>query len=200
MSTQDQDKWNRIYSDSTSNESPHVARVLFENAHLLPKRGVALDLACGRGGNALFLSKQGLTTHAWDVSSTVLEQLQSFPEAKSIQTCVFDAEREDLPIEQFDVIVVSRFLHRPLLPQLVDALKPEGLLYYQTFIADKAQNVGPNRADYLLQPNELLNRFREMKILVYREEGLTGDQSQGFRNEALLVAQKIARPQRTNRI
>lgn len=60
-----QQKWDRLYEKDTSTE---VASVLAENSYLLPSQGNALDLACGLGANALFLSEHGLETHAWDIS------------------------------------------------------------------------------------------------------------------------------------
>ena len=62
----EQDKWDRRYSDP-ANEA-RAAQVLSDNLHLLPTQGTALDLACGLGGNALLLARQGLTVEAWDLS------------------------------------------------------------------------------------------------------------------------------------
>lgn len=187
MSTPDQQKWNRIYRDAPA-KSPQPARVLLDYAHLLPDHGVALDLACGRGGNALFLAHHGLETHAWDLSSEVLQRLQhDFPGA-GLHTRCFNTESESLPKARFDVITVSRFLQRSLFPALIAALKPGGLIFYQTFTVDKSPEVGPKREAFVLQRNELLKLFQALDILAYREEGRVGQLDQGFRNEAMLVA------------
>ena len=58
--------------------------------------------------------------------------------------------------ESFDVIVVSRFLERRLFPYLAAALKPQGLLFYQTFTAVKAKDAGPNNPDYLLENKRIV--------------------------------------------
>lgn len=191
MASEDQAKWDRRYRAGDA-EPPSVAHVLKHYAHLLPNTGTALDLACGRGGNAIFLAEYGLDTHAWDISSEVLTQLQHRTQLPNLQTRIFDAEHENLPVNHFDVIVVSRYLLRELFPALICALKPAGLLYYQTFIADKVESIGPSRDAYLLQPNELLHSFQTLQILAYREEGQVGDATQGFRNEAMLVARKAS--------
>ena len=88
-------------------------------------------------------------------------------------------------------MVVSRFLERSLAGNLVRALKPGGLLFYQTFIREKADAAGPHNPAYLLRPNELLELFKDLRLLVYREEALIGDLDRGFRNEAMLVGRHL---------
>jgi SAM-dependent methyltransferase len=194
----DKDKWNSRYrvagddKSSINSSAPQVSRVLTENSHLLPEEGVALDLACGLGANALFLAKQGLTTHAWDISDVAITALQDAVRSMTLQ---INSEVRDVILKpplanSFDTIVVCRFLDRRLTGSLVDALKPGGMIFYQTFSVDKMSGVGPGNPDYLLKPNELLQMFRSLVLRVYREEGLEGNVEQGFRNEVMLVAQK----------
>jgi tellurite methyltransferase len=185
-------KWNLRYASSESEGLPHPAEVLNENQHLLPESGTALDLACGLGGNALLLAQRGLKTFAWDVSTVAIEKLSGLAvsQGSSLEAAVRDVVSHPPSANSFDVIVVSRFLHRPLAQDIIQALKPSGLLFYQTFIRDKSPEIGPANPEYLLAENELLRLFSALHILVYREEGLVGDTSQSFRNEAMLVAQK----------
>jgi tellurite methyltransferase len=89
------------------------------------------------------------------------------------------------------VIVVSRFLDRQIAPALMQALNLEGLLFYQTFTRDAMEMIGPKDPVYLLDAQELLSLFRPLHLLVYREEGRVGDLTCGFRNEAMLVGQKV---------
>lgn len=151
-----------------------------------------MEVACGLGGNALLLARHGLRVQAWDLSSLAIERLrqaageQGLPLAAEVR----DVERTVWPVAAFDVVVVSRFLCRALAGPIMAALKPGGLLFYQTFIRAKAEGVGPSNPEYLLEPNELLRLFTALTVLAYREEGLLGDTSQGFRNEAMLVARK----------
>jgi 2-polyprenyl-3-methyl-5-hydroxy-6-metoxy-1,4-benzoquinol methylase len=184
------EKWNRRYA--TAEGEPRAARVLQENRHLLPASGDALDLACGLGGNALLLAQMGLSVHAWDLSAVAIDTLQSHAMADDLplQAVVRDVtEQPPLPAT-FDVIVVSYFLERDLAPVLCAALRPGGLLFYQTFIKDKVSQQGPSNPDYLLAENELLTLFAPLRVRVYREEGCVGDTTQGLRDEALLVGQK----------
>jgi SAM-dependent methyltransferase len=192
--TDQQSKWNLRYAAGASGASPQPSAVLSENRHLLPATGTVLDLACGLGGNALLLAQRGLQTQAWDMSDVAIEKLNGVAASQGLplNAVVRDVVHFPPSINSFDVIVVSRFLHRQLVSNIIEALKPSGLVFYQTFIREKLSEVGPGNPEYLLAENELLRLFSSLRILVYREEGLVGDVAQGFRNEAMLVAQKKA--------
>lgn len=185
-----QEKWDAIYRKREV--SPRPALVLQQNQHLLPACGVALDLACGQGGNALLLAEAGLDTLAYDISNVAIDQLQQEAIAKSlnIDTQVRDVLEEKLEKNSLDVLVVSYFLDRRLCSDLIDALKPGGLLFYQTYCQQKVNEQGPNNPDFLLKDNELLQLFSSMKLRVYREESVLGDHQKGWRNQAMLVAEK----------
>jgi hypothetical protein len=73
---------------------------------------------------------------------------------------------------------------------LIAALKTDGRLYYQTFIKQAPEEMGPKEDQFRLDTQELLNMFRPLRILVYREEVQVGDLTSGWRNEALLVGKK----------
>ncbi len=189
-----QRKWNLRYSSLGEATLPRPADVLWDYQYLLPNSGVALDLACGLGGNALFLAHKGLETYAWDVSSVAVEKLTGLAASQHVLVYaeVRDVVNQPPAARGYDIIVVSRFLHRPLIPKIIAALKPSGLVFYQTFIQDKPSDIGPSNPEYLLAENELLKLFYELRILDYREEGLVGNIEHGFRHEAMLVGQKKA--------
>lgn len=184
-------KWNNRYLEREV-ESRQVSEVLEQNQHLLPIKGKALEIACGLGANALFLAQHGLQVEAWDISPVAIEKLDHYCAEHNItlQTAVKDLSTASIPDASYDVIVVSYFLDRTLIPSLIAALRPGGLLFYQTHTADRVDNTGPSNPDYLLQNNELLELFDGMKVLVYREEGTSGDTGKGFRNAAMLVGMK----------
>jgi len=191
MKPDNPDKWDAIYRDRHVT-CPEPARVLAEYSHLLPGRGLALDLACGRGGNALLLAGSGLTAHAWDRSASALERLREFALQRklTVETRVCDLTIERPGKNRFDVIAVSNYLDRKLTPFLYRALRRNGLLFYETFITEKVDETGPGNPAFLLQPNELLHMFHNLHILLYREEGRTGDRDRGFRNKAMLIGQR----------
>ena len=158
-------KWNARYAFAS--ELPAAAHVLLQGAEHLPENGTALDIACGRGANAVFLAEHGLTVQAWDISENVIQWLQNYQQQRH-RHLLLDAQVRDVVAcppkpNSVNVIVVSRFLHRPLCQQLVEALLPGGVLFYQTFIA------GLSNPDYLLAENELPNLFSSLQQLHYVE-------------------------------
>lgn len=191
MSKEMNAKWDEKYEQSAKQDI-NACRVLKENSHLLPKNGIALDYAAGLGGNALLLSECKLISHAWDISLVALNKLkQGADELKlSVITEVRDVEVNPPEAEKFDVIVGSNFLHRPTFADLITALHPGGLLFYQTFTQEKVSQQGPFNPDYLLKKNELLSLCSSLEILVYREEGVCGELKKGWRNQAMVVARK----------
>lgn len=184
-------KWNQIYR-RPSEGLPEPASVLKDYGHLLPARGVALDVACGLGGSALFLASRGLDVVAIDISPMAIEKLRESAASLKLglETAVLDVKVFAWESNKFDVIVISRFLERALTIKIIDALRPGGLLFYQTFIRKKVTDSGPSNPNFLLSENELLRLFQPLRVLAYREEGGVGDISKGLRNEALLVAQR----------
>jgi SAM-dependent methyltransferase len=186
-------KWDAIYTENT--ETPKASEVLLCNQHLLPTHGNALDLACGLGGNALFLAQQGLQLEAWDISGIALAKLGELAQKQNLpittHQCLITADL--LPKNQFDVIVISRFLDRSLCNAIMAALKTEGLLFYQTFTRNKVDQQGPSNPVYLLDCNELLRLFSPLNLIFYQEFGRTGNLQHGNRNEASYIGQKLNR-------
>ena len=184
-------KWDRIYSSGDASQSEAVS-VLSDNAFLLPKSGLALDLACGLGGNSRFLAAAGLAVVAWDISAVAVAKLQAVADEygyniKATQRLI---EEHSFADDQFDVIVVGRYLDRALSDAIIRSLKPDGLLFYQTFTRTKTSDQGPTNPDFLLREHELLELFAPLRVVYYRDNGSVGDVSAGLRNEAQLIGQK----------
>lgn len=183
-------KWDSRYRDD--DRRPSVAQLLAENSHLLPLQGRVLDLACGLGANALFLAEAGLEVSAWDLSSVAVERLrrESARRGLRIDAQVRDLQAEPPESESFDVIVVAHFLDRNLVEAISEALRPGGLLFYQTFTRESVTGCGPSNPQYRLGLNELLRLFPGLTVRFYREEGRVGDLTRGTRDVAMLVAQR----------
>ena len=184
-------KWNQLYSQSGQECYPAV-QVLTENDFLLPTTGTALDLACGLGGNAVFLAEKGLAVTAWDISIVAIEKLTTYAvqQGLNINACQEKIVADSFTGYCFDVIVVSRFLDRTLSDAIIGALKPDGLLFYQTITREKICRKSPNNPDFLLTENELLALFSPLRVIFYRENALIGEWLRGLRNEAQFVGQK----------
>jgi len=184
--------WNQVYQDKTVAEST-PARVLLDNQHLLPSRGKVLDYASGLSGNGVFLAQQGLDVTAWDLSDVAVDKINAYADENKLS---LHAEKKDLEnnVEglqgEFDIIVVSFFLHRESLPVLYKLLKPCGLLFYQTFSGEQLNGVGPSRSAFRLRRGELLEVFTNMKLLSYREDCAVSEGAAVIADQVFFVAQK----------
>jgi len=187
-------KWNERYRNADA-VVPGPAWVLQQYASLLPDGGVALELASGLGGNAIFLAERGFAVTAWDISDVAVRTLQNFALSRGLllDAEVRDVEQAPPPPVSADVVVVSHYLHRPLFEHLTAALRPGGLLYYQTWSADRPAGAGgPANPDFLLQRNELLRAFSALDVLAFHDEGAAGDPALGLFGQSAIVARKAA--------
>lgn len=182
-------KWDARHAEAAGIAPP--LDVLVDNRHLLPSAGQALDIACGLGGNALFLAREGLHVDAWDISPVAIERLAQAAAGLDVTAGVRDVVAAPPPADAYDVICVGHFLERHLCPAIAAALRPGGMLFYQTWTRERVDDSGPGDGPFRLDPNELLQLFAGLRVRVYRDEGTAGDVTHGFRNRAQLVAQRI---------
>jgi dihydroneopterin aldolase len=155
---------------------PAPAQFLKDSLPLLP-HGQVLDLACGRGRNALFLASRGFTVEAIDRDEQAMAELKAAAHQQgltSITTRVMELENAGRPPEiqpaRYDVILGFFYLHRPLFPSLLAALKPGGVLVYETFLIDNhLRRRHPRRREFCLEHNELLGLAHGLRILHYDE-------------------------------
>ena len=131
--------------------SPWITRF----AHLVPVGARVLDLACGYGRHALFFAARGAHAVAVDRDATALATLSGVP---GIETLLADLEGGPWPFgdQRFDAIVVSHYLHRPLLAHLCAALAADGTLLYETFALGNEAYGRPSNPAFLLRAGELL--------------------------------------------
>lgn len=186
-----QQKWNQRYKDKlVCDQLP--ASVLELNKSLLVSKGNALDLACGLGGNAVFLAEQGYEVTALDYSEVALEKLALFANQKnlSITTSLLDLETQSICSDRFDVVVVSYYLHRELFPELFRILKQGGLLFYQTFSVATENDSGPRNSSFRLEKGELLSLCESHPLLYYREDQGCCSGKDCFNNDAMIVVRK----------
>ena len=109
--------------------SPWVARWI----GLIAPRSNVLDVACGHGRHSRLLAAQGHQVTAVDFDVQALAILHDVP---GITTLAANLEHAPWPFadRQFGAIIVTNYLHRPLLAKLADALAPGGVLLYETFM------------------------------------------------------------------
>lgn len=136
--------------------------------------GKALDVACGQGRNALYLAERGMSVSAIDLSGEALEQLRREAAERNLDIRTIQADLEAdlrLPDEDFDLVIVFFYLHRPLLPLLRKAVRPGGMIVLRTFSSAGPFPGGPGNPDFVLRPGELLEEFAGWEILLH-EEGI----------------------------
>lgn len=144
-------------------------------ASLVPE-GRVLDLACGGGRHARLFAALGHPVLAVDRDPAAL----GASAAEGISVLQFDLEREgaehdpDWPLRPgaYAGIVVTNYLHRPLLPGLLASLAEDGVLIYETFAEGNGQFGKPSNPAFLLRPGELLDavsRAPDMRVLAYED-------------------------------
>ena len=134
---------------------------------LIRPGGEVLDVACGSGRHARLLAAQGFEVVAVDRDPGL------FPDPPPGVTLVgADLEAGPWPFagRLFDAIVVTNYLHRPLLPVLADSLAPGGVLVYETFARGNERFGRPSNPDFLLAPGELLELARgKLRVVAYED-------------------------------
>ena len=129
--------------------------------------GVVLDVAAGNGRHSRFLALMGFEVDAVDRDASLFADPP--PEVHVRQA---DLEQGDWPYagRLFDGIVVTHYLHRPLLPVLVGSLERGGVLIYETFAQGNEKFGKPSNPAFLLAPGELLEAARgKLRVLAYED-------------------------------
>lgn len=146
--------------------SPWIARF----APLIPAGGAVLDLACGGGRHARLLAGLGYRVEAVDRDAEALGTLSGI---ENITTRCADLEDGPWPYYGwgFDGIVVSRYLYRPTLPNLLGCLNEGGILIYETFMVGQEQFGKPTNPAHLLRVGELLDLLRNRFTVIAFEQG-----------------------------
>jgi len=141
-------------------------------SHLVAPGGQVLDLACGHGRHVRWFAEQGHVVVALDRNPDALASLQG---TDHVQTVLADIENEPWPLtnkgvpQQFDAVVVTHYLWRPLFPVILQSLAPAGVLIYETFAEGNASVGKPSRPDFLLQTGELLRICSDLRIVAFED-------------------------------
>ncbi len=137
-------------------------------ASLITPGGSVLDVACGSGRHLRWLAARGHLVTGVDRDAAAAGPLRDIAEI-----VVSDIENGAWPFagRQFDAVVVTNYLWRPRLADIVAAVAPGGLLIYETFGLGQARFGRPSRADFLLSPGELLQATSGLTTVAY-EHGL----------------------------
>jgi SAM-dependent methyltransferase len=130
----------------------------------LVKRGPILDVASGSGRHCRIFKDFPVTA--------VDREAQSIPGVRFVQADLEDGSPWPFPGQRFGGIVVTNYLHRPLLPVLAQSLAEEGVLIYETFMLGNEKFGKPSNPNFLLRPGELLQAFGGLTVVAF-EQGST---------------------------
>ncbi len=133
---------------SSQAPSPWILRFL----PLIAPGGTALDLAAGTGRHSWLLLEHGLVVTALDRDP---DQQPDAPGLTKIQSDLEDGSPWPLPGRRFDLVLVTNYLHRPILADIIAAVAPGGLLLYETFAQGNERFGTPSNPNFLLRPGVL---------------------------------------------
>jgi len=147
--------------------TPAPSPWVMQFASLVTPAGRVLDVACGAGRHSLFFASMGHCVDAVDRDTSGLFQVPA-----CVRVLKADIEAGPWPYEGqlFAGVIVNNYLHRPLMRKLIDCVAPGGALIYETFAAGNEHYGRPSRAEFLLQPGELLDAVRgHLRVVAFED-------------------------------
>ena len=191
LSQEDQVRWDKQHADSADAAQPasFLRQVFATDAWRLP-RGRALDIACGKGRNSFYLAELGFEVAAMDISAVALDEARTRAKSRQLRIDWRQSDLEVVQLEEavFDLVVNFNYLQRSLIPQIMRAVKVGGYVIFETYLIDQREIGQPKNPDYLLGHNELLEQFRDFRVLYYREGKFTEGDEASYR--AGILAQR----------
>jgi SAM-dependent methyltransferase len=138
---------------------------------LVPAGASVLDVACGSGRHLRWFVQRSCRVTGVDRDAAAIESLQGVGEL-----LVADIENGPWPWpgRQFDAVVVTNYLWRPLLATLVGSVAPGGVLVYETFALGNETVGKPSNPDFLLRPGELWQAAQGLRVVAYEDGFLAG--------------------------
>ena len=144
-----------------------------------------LDLACGHGRHMRWFASHGHPVVGVDRCAEAIAAASAFGHGvvADIESDPWPLRTQDGQPETFAAVVVSNYLWRALFGRIVESLQPGGVLLYETFAVGQETIGKPARAEFLLQPGELLRAFGELKVIAFED---------GFSDSPARFVQRIA--------
>lgn len=169
MAIEDKIKWDKKYTTTPKLLEDRTPSNKLQNIIKIIKGKKALEVACGSGRNSIYLAQNGFDVDAYDISEIALDSLKE-KGYQNITTQQIDLDGFTPQNNTYDLIVMTNFLDRNLIPKLLQALKPQGVLFIETYM-NHPSNTKPNsNPDFLLQKDELKSFARQdFKVIEYDE-------------------------------
>lgn len=190
MGLSDAYMWNIRYAKEKNIWNSYLPKqLLLDYEHLLPLGGLALDAACGLGGTGRYLSQKGLKVVSLDISSVGIRLAQK----KYLETglpfigAIFDLSNPWLPGNHFDVILNFCFLERRVFKEYRKALKPGGLIFFETFVSAQGDR---GHSEHYLDQGELFDAFEGFEIIHSNQIPSNSCKGRSKRKRDQLIARK----------
>ena len=186
MSQKDKLKWDKKYQETTSllkdREPSENLKKIVEKT----KGKKALDVASGAGRNSIYLAINGFDVEALDISQVALDVLNN-KGFKNISCKLVDLDEYEIPKSSYDLIVMTNFLDRNLIPKLSAALKINGVLFIETYMEDELNEKPSSNPDFLLKKDELKTFFDDDFELLAYDEFLNSDELYRMKKQFIAI-------------
>jgi SAM-dependent methyltransferase len=149
---------------------PEASRWVSRFADLVPAGGRVLDVACGGGRHARSFLQRGHPVTVVDRDTSGVADLGDDPNVEIVESDLEAGEPWPFAGRVFEGVVVTNYLWRPILADIVASVAPGGVLLYETFARGNEQFGHPRNPDFLLEPGELLEAVRgELRVAAYED-------------------------------
>jgi SAM-dependent methyltransferase len=139
-------------------------------AGLVPEGGRLLDVACGGGRHTRFFLERGHPVTVVDRDTSGVKDLRDNPGMEILEYDLEAGGPWPFTGQVFDGIVVTNYLWRPILSDIVAAVAPGGALLYETFARGQEQFGHPHNPDFQLKPGELLDAVHgALRVVAYED-------------------------------
>lgn len=163
-------------------------------ASLVPAGGPVLDLAAGGGRHARLFRDRGHPVTAVDRDTSGLADLRDDPRVEIVEDDLEDASPFPFKGREFAGVVVTNYLHRPILADIAVAVAPGGALIYETFARGQERFGRPENPNFLLKPGELLDAVRgSLRVAAYEDLILDDPGPKAIQRIAAVRADEIPR-------
>lgn len=122
--------------------------------------GTVLDVACGGGRNMRVALQLGHPVVGVDRDLAGVRDIEQAASVELIEADLETGRPWPLGSRTFAAVIVTNYLWRPILPDIVAAVARDGLLIYETFAQGQERHGRPSNPDFLLAPGELLEAVR----------------------------------------
>lgn len=164
-----QERW-QASSDSAAEVNNPPSNWVARFARYVPAGSRVLDLACGGGRHSRLFMEHGFRVLAADRDLSGLGDLVDHPDIDAVQVDLEDGMPFPFKEKQFGGVIVTNYLYRPILGDIVSAVAEGGILIYETFAKGNERFEGPSRPDFLLDRGELLEAVRgKLTVLAYED-------------------------------